>query len=140
MTFTTSLADRKDGGMGRRWGGVLFQRKGGQVRPVTFQFFLRRLTFGATADAGNPLACSLRCPMNCVAVEKVCLTNRVSNRDHLTHIKIREERQLQGGELLVFLKPIIPPTPSGYVPDAEPAFLLLLILFFVVSGMGQSCR
>lgn len=60
--------------------------------------------------------------MNCGAVEKVSLTNRVSNHDHLKHIKIREERQRQGGELLVFSKLIIPPTPSGYMPYAEPAF------------------
>lgn len=50
MTFTTSLADRKDGG--REGKGLLFLRKDGQVRPVTFQFFLRRLTFGAVGDAG----------------------------------------------------------------------------------------
>lgn len=62
MTFTTSPADRKDGG----GGGLLFPRKDGQVRPVTFQFFLRWLTFGGggktqgSSCAPAPLSYELR--------------------------------------------------------------------------------
>lgn len=85
--------------------------------------------------------CSHPCPMNCSAVEKVSLTNRVSNHDHLKHIKIREERQLQGGELLVFSKLIIPPSPLGSMPYAEPAFFFFFFIkLFLASGTGQSCR
>lgn len=100
MTFTTSPADRKDGGWGYRGEGTIVPKKRWPGQACDLSVFLATADIWGDGRRRNPLTCSLRCPMNCGAVEKVSLTNRVSNHDHLKHIKIREERQLQGGELL----------------------------------------
>lgn len=123
MTFTTSLADRKDGG--GRWAGAIVPKKRWPGQAADLSVFLATADIWGNGRRRNPLTRSLPCPMNCRAVEKVSLTNRVSNHEHLKHIKIREERQQQGGERLVFSKLIIPPTHLLYMPYAEIAFFLL---------------
>lgn len=125
------------GEMERR--GAIVPKKRWPGQACDLSVFLAMADILGDGRRGNPLTRTLRCPMNCGAVEKVSVTNRVSNHDHLKHIKMRQERQLQGGNCWSFLQLIIPPTPSGYVPYAEPAFLFYLF-FFAVYRMGQSFR